>query len=736
MKSLSRTIIPASWSRCSALVLAIVVVIRSIDASVTVNDNSNNLRPNNLQDNIYNFDHDSLSRKQKVLRQTRAYHPLIDDLLEAEEVSRSASIAAFEAGEKEIQRNMYNNHPYDKRNNEERRLNEDEEVWKNIRIKADVTALDSRRDGTEDMDQRVNFIRDTIIPQTMSYWSQALKVVPVEGNLQMSTSELANRLYCGDSEFSLVPPEHVTDGIPDTDLILYVSASPSSRFCPTGGSTLAVAVACNFDAFDRPTAGAINFCLDKIDIDNMDDPVTIQDNLDVAIHETGHILGMSGNSYKYFYDPNTGEPRTSRPLKSSTVTCVDNVQRLTTIPDENTMRFFIATNGQRYASIVTEKVRTVARNQFNCQTLEGGQLENQPTGSSCHGDHWDERFYYIENLSGVVSSFNNFISPLSLALFEDSGWYKANYTMSEIGSFGHAAGCDFVEQNCIIDGQVKDFGRGMFCDEAGERGCSADHTHKLACSLADYSLRYPPQPPPQQFQYFSNPNLGGPKQNDYCPVYGSTYGGKKAAELVCTDGSNTPALNLYSEVYGSDSKCVETSTGEGRCYPVQCIYDERVVKIQIRGEWKTCEDDFQSLTISSSTGLLGGTVYCPRLASVCPDLFCPKNCAGAGVCNYEAVVNGTVRPSCECFDETDTSPGCSDTVTNDGEYLQDSSKLKDTYKEDWLEPLVKVFVDDPEYWTEASWGWAAGLFCILLLLIFCVCSSFWPSRNTPDRRYK
>lgn len=300
--------------------------------------------------------------------------------------------------------------------------------------------------------------------------------------------------------------------------------------------------------------------------------------------------------------------------------------------------------------------------------------------------------------------------------------------------WGHGIGCEFVEEPCIVDGGVPEYGKGFFCDSMGKRGCSVDHTHKLACSMIDYSLRYPPNPPPNQFQYFSDPNIGGPTQADFCPVYGSTYGGSKASELSCKDGGNGPSLNLYSEIFGSDSMCVETSTGEGRCYPVQCIYDERVVKIQLRGEWETCNYDFEPKDLKSTTGFLGGTVYCPRLSSACPDLFCPKNCAGAGECNYESVVNGTVRPTCECFDETDTSPGCSDTVTNDGKYLQDSSRLKNKYTDDWLEPLVAVFVDDPEYWTNESWGWAAGLFALLLMLIFCICSSFWPSSNKKSRR--
>jgi hypothetical protein len=83
------------------------------------------------------------------------------------------------------------------------------------------------------------------------------------------------------------------------------------------------------------------------------------------------------------------------------------------MPDENTLRLLVGENGQRYATIVTPKVQAVARNQFNCFDLEGAQLENQPTGSSCSGDHWDERLFYPESMSGVISPTTVILSPLS-----------------------------------------------------------------------------------------------------------------------------------------------------------------------------------------------------------------------------------------------------------------------------------------------------------------------------------
>lgn len=651
----------------------------------------------------------------------------------------------------------YENHPYenqdsydgnnknDNNSDNNRRLNGDATTgaFRPIRITPITDAMELQRDPSTT--KQIDFIQNEVLPRTIAFWESALLVVPVSGNVMIDRSELSNRQFCGDSEFTQVPISHLASGIPDTDLVLYVSAQPSTRFC--GPSTLAVAVACNFDQFDRPTAGAINFCLDQVDLDESGRATEsiIQDNVDVAVHEAAHVLAMSSNSYRFFYDSDTAKPRTNRPFSSISVTCVDGQQRSLVVPSENTLKFFIGSNGQRYAAIVTPKVLAVTRNQFDCQQMEGAPLENQPTGSqSCTGDHWEERLYYPEALSGVISPTTNILSPLTLAVMEDSGWYRANYTFSKVSPWGHGAGCDFIYDKCIDPGtgQVPSFGKGYFCNQANSRGCSTAHTHKMACTVIDYSLYFPPDPPPPQFQYFTNDAaLGGPRQADFCPLYGSTYSGLTAEQLDCRIDDNRDIINIFGEYYGPNSKCFETSTGEGRCYQAQCILNERVLKVNLRGAWYTCNEDFEKITIKTSSGVFDGTLTCPRLSSVCPDLFCPANCAGRGTCDFKHTVNGTVRPRCNCFNETDTSPGCSESLVLDGSYLADSSALKDLLNESFFDPLVSVFVDHPDTWTTASWAWAAGLFIIFLLMILCICASFWPQkkkRRKPrgNRHYK
>ncbi len=628
----------------------------------------------------------------------------------------------------------YENHPFEQKqqsNGKDHRHLQDSDLndlYKPIRICHDTTALESQRSA--ETGAQIDFLLREVIPRMEDFWTMALSVVPISGNLVISADELDNRAYCGDSEFTEVDVSHISQGVPDCDLMLYFSGTPSTRYCDT--STLAVAVACNFDQFDRPIAGAINFCLDTIKLngDGTASQAVIQDNVDVAIHEAAHVLGMSSNSYRFFWDPETGAPRTERPFSAQTVTCVDGVTRTQILPAKTTMEFFLAENGQRYASIVTPKVRAVARNQFDCQSIAGAQLENQPTGSnSCTGDHFDERLWYPEALSGVISPTTNILSPLTLALMEDSGWYKANYTMGRSSPWGLGAGCSFVKDPCLIPGDppsVPDYGRGYFCNQPAYRGCSPALTHKLSCTVLDYEYLSTPNPE-AQFEYFTAAaTRGGPRQADYCPLFGSVYVNEESGGFDCTNPNHSPDLNVFNEAYGEDSMCVETDGGEARCFRAACIKEDMAVEINVRGKWYTCEYDFMTFDVFLGSGLVPTRVTCPRLSTACPDLFCPFNCAGRGVCNYANVENGVVRPRCECFDETDTTAGCSESLIPDGKYLDDAGGLVDDLEEGFFDPLVAVFVDHPEKWTTASWAWAGGLIALFVVLMLCICSAFWP----------
>jgi hypothetical protein len=490
----------------------------------------------------------------------------------------------------------YENHPYEELH--ERRLQsnatsvvEGGSRFAPMRIKFFTTALEGLR--TSDNSAKIDWYINQILPKTASFWSEALSVVPVSGNLILATSELDSGLYCGDSAFSLVPTAHVTQGVSNADLLLYVSGSNDTRFCPP--LTLAVAVPCNFDQFDRPVAGAVNVCLNNIVLqsDGTASASVAKDYLDVSVHEVGHVLGESSNSYRFFWDPTSGKPRTPRPFVTQTVTCLDGVQRSLVLPGNTTLQF-TTENGARHTNIVTEKVRAFARNQFDCQSLVGARLESKPTRpESCIGDHWNQRLFYPETMTPVMSPTGNIFSALTLALMEDSGWYKANYTNTHMLPWGLGVGCDFANKPCLIPNSgngtttIPDYSRGAFCATENKKGCSPEATTKMACTIMDFSYVVPQTLPETIYQYFpKSPMKGGPLQVDFCPVYGSAYNGKSVDELACTNTANSGAFNLYSEVFGPDSRCFESNMNEGLCYQMACVADMSL-RINVRGQWYT-----------------------------------------------------------------------------------------------------------------------------------------------------
>ncbi len=325
---------------------------------------------------------------------------------------------------------------------------------------------------------------------------------------------------------------------------------------------------------------------------------------------------------------------------------------------------------------------------------------------------------------------------------EDSGWYSGNYSQTAVSPWGHGAGCEFAQEPCLLldktTGQtsVPEYGRGYFCTKASDRGCSPTHNYKMACFFRDYGVSSSSNAPPSYFQYFNSPTLGGLKTADYCPVFGDSYK-SNVHHLDCRDPANGDGVDWQGlgEKFGENSNCFESTRGEGICYTSKCIYDEFKLQVQMHGTWFECEHDFQEIDIPTTvSSVLNRKIICPRLSSVCPDMFCPANCAGRGHCNFDAEVNGVKRPQCECFDKTDTSKGCTTSLQLDGKYIEDSSGLINIDVKGMFDDLVAVFVDDPQSWNTASWCWASGLFGLFLILLLCICSSFWPKkRKRPNR---
>ena len=102
-------------------------------------------------------------------------------------------------------------------------------------------------------------------------------------NIQIPNQFLDEQTVCnpGFNDCSTTPAG--SPGAPNTDFLIFVSAAFVSSKC--SGSTLAYALACQRDDYDRPTVGRTNFCPNRID------PTETDKAVGTAVHEILHAMG-------------------------------------------------------------------------------------------------------------------------------------------------------------------------------------------------------------------------------------------------------------------------------------------------------------------------------------------------------------------------------------------------------------------------------------------------------------
>lgn len=468
-------------------------------------------------------------------------------------------------------------------------------------------------------------------------------------------------------------------------------------------SYLASATHCSTDQFDRPVWGLLHFCID----DTFFHPSTLKRNIITAMHEIGHVLGFNSHSMAHFREWD-GKPLTPRNpdgnVPDTIVECTGATGRrsksLIPLPSRNILNFRDnVRGGLRVAEIITPSVRQVVRNHFDCQNLTGAELEsstfvfestlgdssdpqNQGSviddgGVSCIGDHWQRRLFRADLMNPVVDDvpFSLRISPLTLAYFADSGWYKVNLSRSTFGTeWGRAAGCGFVDRTCVTpDGGVAESNAQFFCNDVllsmeGEaiqeiHGCTSDLERKAVCSIVEYNSPLPPE-----FQYFANVEglgraFGGIHPDlEYCPVFTGFANG------LCKNSESASGTWVDSmEDFGlNNSRCIESSvekSKEALCLQIACVISDSSLRVRFDGRWEVCE--YRGQVIESSWHK-GDYFVCPDPARTCPTFYCPRNCLGipSGVCNYttgECVCPANISQNgelgiCEGFDIDHPTP--------------------------------------------------------------------------------
>lgn len=530
-------------------------------------------------------------------------------------------------------------------------------------------------------------INNTILPEAVHFWEKSLFVRRVENVIRLTRKcnetqvfvkdglthcidACRERTMCGEVE---VPKEHLDacrtcnatgqdcrrspgseagPGITDVDFVFYVSAMQTER-C-NKSLTVAYAAHCQQEtALDRPIAGHANLCPLSI---NSTKPQELETLLSTVKHEILHALGFSVSLYAFYRDaqgnpltprrPDTGKPTLNEKLQ--TYQWSDRVIRTITRQNWQVRAGGVSRDIQM---IVTPTVVSEVRDYFNCSKLEGAELEDQGEEGTAL-THWEKRVFENEAMTGTHTQ-NPIISRITLALMEDTGWYRANYSMAEPMSWGKGLGCDFVMNSCKewIARSHRGLSIHPFCTKLKrdplQTECTDDRSSVALCNLVNHE-----QTLPKVYQNFDTiehvtsgeeGNYGGSVSlADYCP-YIQEFTWRSKNVIVrgshCQYEDNNPKAdkNFALEHYGKESRCFDHTNkmweerscsqmrqwqhwGSG-CYRYQCEGGRLHILV---GKYNyTCYHAHQSITIRiiSNNWLHKGAIVCPPCNDICGDEF-------------------------------------------------------------------------------------------------------------------
>ena len=282
----------------------------------------------------------------------------------------------------------------------------------------------------------------------------------------------------------------------------------------------------------------------------------------------------------------------------------------------------------------TPNVLEKAKLHFGCNSIKGIPLENYG-GMGSAGSHWESRYLLGDYM--IATDYPEIvISDISLAVFEDSGFYKVNYYTGGLFRFGKGEGCNFFNKNCIINGGT--LFANEFCIKSQTPYCTAGHLSKGHCYIGQYDYTIS-----QKYQYFSNPNIGGYAPADYCPISFDNLYDKTNYYFAtnCKYGKEQMTHPDYGEKVGNNSICVESSLvptwssmGEiyrSICYEIVCDQDAKTITVMIGNQAVTCP--IEGGLIQNPPGFRG-KIICPDYNSVCTSkIWCndPLECIEKGV---------------------------------------------------------------------------------------------------------
>jgi len=341
----------------------------------------------------------------------------------------------------------------------------------------------------------------------------------------------------------------------------------------------------------------------------------------IILHEFTHILGFS----KYYFMNYFG-------------------RLLYSIDKYNVYHYYIG----------SKKVLEVGKKYFNCSTCDSIELDNMG-GDGTMISHWSSRVLLGDYMNGNIYTEEQVISEFTLALLEDSGYYKANYYTGGLMQYGRNKGCSFLYSKCLgkygTDSSFEnEFFDTIISDNYIDPSCSSGRQSRT------YHVFWKYKNIPEQYRYFYSPNTGGYKPAEYCPVsekwveeeekiyyvgscsnkgrgdYGSKIAYKEEGKQNFTFYTSGMLEKITGEIYSDHSFCALSSlvkTNENNfelfsktvravCYEMFC--SSRSLTIKIHENYIVCPRAGGKINVDG----YGGYLLCPDYNLIC---------SGTTICN-------------------------------------------------------------------------------------------------------
>lgn len=277
--------------------------------------------------------------------------------------------------------------------------------------------------------------------------------------------------------------------------------------------------------------------------------------------------------------------------------------------------------GERF-KFKSANVLSKARQHFGCSSLDGIEVENQG-GSGSWGSHWEKRIIGNEYMSAVANDVSSPVSAITLALFEDMGFWDVNYAKADDFPHMQNAGCDTVTKQCLTNGVS--INSKYFCNaDSSMKTCTFDGAAEAYCNKGTQSGLA------SHYYHFGDTSTAGNLMYaDYCPTV-THYQNR-----ICTDGSVVQGSQekAMGAEFGSSSRCFSSSLYStvynpqemtAGCYKYQCL-SSSAMQISVY------YSQTQSFTVDCTSATAGNVMQVPNFNG---GLTCP-NPADITVCGAE-----------------------------------------------------------------------------------------------------